>query len=45
MNKIGVIGTGIWGTGLSITAARAGNEVLCWARAAMWTLSKTGRKK
>ena len=32
MNKIGVIGTGIWGTGLSITAARAGNEVLCWAR-------------
>ena len=32
MKKIGVIGTGIWGTALALTAARAGNEVLCWAR-------------
>lgn len=32
MKKIGVIGTGIWGTALALTAARAGNEVLCWSR-------------
>lgn len=32
MKRIGVIGTGIWGTALALTAARAGNEVLCWAR-------------
>lgn len=32
MKKIGVIGTGIWGTALALTAARAGNNVLCWAR-------------
>lgn len=32
MNKIGVIGTGIWGTALALTASRAGNDVLCWAR-------------
>lgn len=32
MNKIGIIGTGIWGTALAITATRAGNDVLCWAR-------------
>lgn len=32
MQKIGVIGAGIWGTALAITAERAGNEVLCWAR-------------
>ena len=30
--KIGVIGTGVWGTALSLTAAEAGNQVLCWAR-------------
>lgn len=29
--KIGVIGAGVWGTGLSLTAARAGCEVLAWA--------------
>lgn len=33
MNKrIGIVGSGIWGTALGITAERAGNEVLCWAR-------------
>lgn len=32
MQKIGIIGTGIWGTALALTAARAGNEVLGWAR-------------
>ena len=30
--KIGVIGTGVWGTALALTAAEAGNQVLCWAR-------------
>ncbi len=30
--KIGIIGMGIWGTALSLVAARAGHEVLCWAR-------------
>ncbi|MBR5599645.1 MAG: NAD(P)-dependent glycerol-3-phosphate dehydrogenase [Alphaproteobacteria bacterium] len=32
VKKIGIIGTGIWGTALAITAERADNEVLCWAR-------------
>lgn len=32
MKKIGVIGTGAFGTALALTAARAKNEVLCWAR-------------
>ena len=33
MNKrIGIVGSGIWGTALGITAERAGNSVLCWAR-------------
>ena len=32
MKKIGLIGTGIWGTGLALTAARAGCNVLAWAR-------------
>lgn len=32
MKKIGVIGTGIFGTALALTAARAGNKVLCWDR-------------
>lgn len=32
MAKIGIIGTGIFGTALSLTAARAGNEILCWDR-------------
>ena len=32
MKRIGIIGTGIWGTALALTAARAGNDVLCWAR-------------
>ena len=30
--KIGVIGVGVFGTALAITAERAQNEVLCWAR-------------
>ncbi len=32
MTKISVIGAGAWGTALAITAERAGNEVLVWAR-------------
>lgn len=32
MGKVGIIGTGIWGTALALTARRAENEVLCWAR-------------
>lgn len=32
MKKVGVIGTGIFGTALALTAARAGNDILCWAR-------------
>ena len=32
MNNIGIIGTGIWGTALGLTSARAGNNVLFWGR-------------
>lgn len=32
MAKISVIGAGAWGTALAITAHRAGNSVLMWAR-------------
>lgn len=32
MDKIGIIGSGIFGTALAITAVRAGNKVLCWDR-------------
>lgn len=32
MKKIGIVGTGVWGTALALTATRAGNDVLCWAR-------------
>lgn len=32
MKKVGIIGTGIFGTALALTAARAGNSILCWAR-------------
>ncbi len=32
MQKIGIIGTGIFGTALALTATRAGNQVLCWDR-------------
>lgn len=32
MKKISVVGTGAFGTALALTAAHAGNEVLCWAR-------------
>lgn len=32
MKKIGLIGTGIFGSALALTAARAGNKVLCWDR-------------
>ena len=30
--KIGVIGAGAWGTALALTAARAGRDVVLWAR-------------
>ena len=32
MKKIGIIGTGFFGTALALTATRADNEVLCWDR-------------
>lgn len=32
MKKVGIIGTGVFGTALALTATRAENEVLCWAR-------------
>lgn len=32
MKKIAVIGGGAWGTALAMTAVKAGNEVLMWAR-------------
>lgn len=32
MTNIGIIGTGIFGTALALTATRAGNNVLCWDR-------------
>jgi glycerol-3-phosphate dehydrogenase (NAD(P)+) len=32
MNEIGVLGAGAWGTALAIQAARAGNDVMLWAR-------------
>ncbi|MBR2273917.1 MAG: NAD(P)-dependent glycerol-3-phosphate dehydrogenase [Alphaproteobacteria bacterium] len=32
MKKIGIIGTGVFGTALALTATRAENQVLCWAR-------------
>ena len=32
MKRIGIIGTGIFGTALALTAAHAGCSVLCWAR-------------
>lgn len=32
MKKIGVVGTGVFGTALALTASRAGCQVLCWAR-------------
>ena len=32
INKIGVVGGGAWGTALALTAARAGREVVLWAR-------------
>ena len=31
MKKIGLIGAGVWGTSLALTAARAGCEVMAWA--------------
>lgn len=34
MAKIGVVGAGAWGTALAMTAARANNDVLIWAREA-----------
>lgn len=32
MKKISVIGTGVFGTALALTATRSENQVLCWAR-------------
>lgn len=32
MANIGIIGTGIFGTALAVTATKAGNNVLCWDR-------------
>jgi glycerol-3-phosphate dehydrogenase (NAD(P)+) len=32
MSEVGIIGAGAWGTALAIQAARAGNNVVLWAR-------------
>lgn len=32
MKRISIVGTGVFGTALALTAARAENKVLCWAR-------------
>jgi glycerol-3-phosphate dehydrogenase (NAD(P)+) len=32
MSEIGILGAGAWGTALAIQAARAGNDVVLWAR-------------
>lgn len=34
MAKVAVLGAGAWGTALAIQAARAGNDVMLWARSA-----------
>ena len=39
MSKIAVLGAGAWGTALAIQAARAGNEVVLWARDGAETLA------
>lgn len=47
-DKIGVIGAGAWGTALALTAARAGRQVVLWARepevAAGMTETKENRR-
>jgi glycerol-3-phosphate dehydrogenase (NAD(P)+) len=32
MSEVGILGAGAWGTALAIQAARAGNDVVLWAR-------------
>jgi glycerol-3-phosphate dehydrogenase (NAD(P)+) len=34
MQRIGIIGGGAWGTGLAVTARRAGRDIVLWAREA-----------
>jgi glycerol-3-phosphate dehydrogenase (NAD(P)+) len=41
MNEIGVAGAGAWGTALAIQAARAGNQVVLWARSGTDALAAT----
>ena len=40
MSEIGVLGAGAWGTALAIQAARAGNDVVLYARAGAMGLSR-----
>jgi glycerol-3-phosphate dehydrogenase (NAD(P)+) len=39
MSEIAILGAGAWGTALAIQAARAGNDVVLWARSGADTIS------
>jgi glycerol-3-phosphate dehydrogenase (NAD(P)+) len=43
MQRIGIIGGGAWGTGLAVTARRAGRDVVLWAREAEVVAAVNGR--
>ena len=43
MQRIGIIGGGAWGTGLAVTARRAGRDVVLWAREAEVVVAVNGR--
>ena len=45
MQRIGIIGGGAWGTGLAVTARRAGRDVVLWAREAEVVAAVNGRHK
>jgi len=42
MSEIAVLGAGAWGTALAIQAARAGNDVVLWARSGADDLAASG---
>ena len=43
MQRSGIIGGGAWGTGLAVTARRAGRDVVLWAREAEVVAAVNGR--